>query len=69
MRSALQFLAVVALGLGVSWVLHRWVGLFDSQALAFAVWFAVLFSIGFIVDRRTARRQRHSQGSRSELER
>lgn len=62
MRSALQLFAVVALGLGISWVLHQWVGLFDSKPVAFGVWFAALFAIGFTVDRRTARRRRRSQG-------
>jgi len=61
MTAVVQFLAVTALGLVVSWALHQWVGLFDNKWMAFALWFAVLITYGYLYDRHTARRHRRMQ--------
>lgn len=61
MRTALQFLAVTALGLAVSWAFYAWTDLFDDSNVAFFAWIAVLFAIGFVVDRRSARRRQRQQ--------
>ena len=61
----LQFLAVTALGLIATWLVHLWVGLFDNIYVAAAIWIPACCLYGFIYDRRQARLRRSSEAMKS----
>jgi hypothetical protein len=59
-----QFLAVTALGLFVSWLVHLWIGLFDNLYVAVGIWLAGCLLFAFIYDRREARTRRSTLAPR-----
>jgi flagellar biogenesis protein FliO len=58
----LKFGAVIALGLFVAWMVRTWVGFFENEDLALGLMVAMTFFIAWLMDRRTARKARSSQG-------
>lgn len=61
----IQFLAITALGLFVSWLFHLWIGLFDNLYVAAAIWGAACICYAIIYDRRQARLRRASEATKS----
>jgi len=59
--AALQFIAVVALGLVVSWLAHQWLDLFQNKWVAGIIWISACLLYGAIYDWNTARRARGRQ--------
>lgn len=61
MSPLLQFVAVTALGLVTTWLVHRWFGLFDNSNAAFFIGAAFLIAYGFIYDRWQDRKRRQDR--------
>jgi len=64
MSPFLQFVAITALGLVTTWIVHLWFGLLENRHIAFAIWIAVCLAYGFIYDRWQARKRRDMQAGR-----
>lgn len=66
MNAILPLVAAIGLGVALSWLASRWLGLFDSSTIGAAVWVGACIVIAIIYDRRQARLRRANEAQQSD---